>query len=253
MRFCGCRGLIADAPSRGKTAAPWRIRQRGWSFLALVSLAVPAQAEAQVSGSIALASNEMFRGESVSGNDPALSLALSLDHESGLFAGASASVAAGSADPRLTYASQYAGYAIRSGAFSIETGVIHRSYDRVVDLDYRKDFFEFYAGVTRNSIKARLFVSPDYRRNSRASYYGEINARLVSIGNWALDGHAGVSLIPDDSQSGQGSWQTYRDWRLQVSRPVGKLFLSAGVAGTNYPVYSASGRARVFASASMAF
>lgn len=195
----------------------------------------------------------MFRGESISDNDPALSLSLSLDGDSGWFAGASASVAAGNSDLRMTYASQYAGYAIRSGSTSLEAGLIHRTYDRIVDADYRKDFFEFYAGLTHKSIKARIYVSPDYRRKSRASYYGEINARLVAIDSWGLDGHAGMSLIPVEEQPGQTSWHSYQDWRLQISRPVGKLFLSAGVAGTNYPVYSPNGRARVFASASLAF
>lgn len=195
----------------------------------------------------------MFRGESISGNDPAFSMAVSVEGPAGLFAGASASVAVGKDDPHLSAATQYAGYALRQGRTSIEIGVIHRYYSRVIDTDYRKDFFEGYVGVSHRAIKARIYVAPDYLRNSRATYYGEINARLLARGQWSLDGHAGLSLIPRDINSGRKGMEHFRDWRVQVSRPVGKTFLSAGLAGTNYPVYSASGSARVFASISYAF
>lgn len=216
--------------------------------------ALSSPAYAQFAGSIGLSSNEMFRGETISANDPALSLSLSLDDESGLFAGVSASVAAGNSDPRMTNASQYAGYAKRFGETSVEAGIIRRTYERVVDIEYRKDFAEIYAGVTHRSLKARFYVSPNYRRDNRASYYGEINVRLIGFDQWSLDGHAGLSVQPGHQGSGTNpKMQTFRDWRLQISRPVGKLFLSGGVAATNYPVYSPSGKARIFASASYAF
>lgn len=211
-------------------------------------------AQAQFAGSIALSSNEMFRGESISDDDPALSVSVSMDDTSGLFAGAIVSMAAGGEPPRVTYASQYAGYAIRTGETSVEAGIIHRSYDRIVDTDYGKDFVELYAGVTHKAVKARLYISPDYRRDNRTSFYGEINARLFSAHGWGVDGHFGLSVIPDVKENSSGSTlRTYRDWRLQVSRPIGKIFLSAGAAATNYPVYSASGKARLFGTISYAF
>lgn len=210
-------------------------------------------AHAQISGTISLASNEMFRGESVSGNDPAVSAAFSLDSDSGLFAGASASIAAGGESPRLTSATQYAGYAIRKGQVSAEVGVIHRRYQRVVDTAYRRDYFEIYAGISTRTIKARVYVSPDYLVDGRSSYYGEVNARLLAVGKWSLDGHAGLHLIPPDIGSAKRGLRNYQDWRVQVSRPLGKVFVSAGIAGTNYPVFSPSGKARVFASISRAF
>lgn len=246
-RLRGYRRLMEIARSPIK----WLIC-KGLSLPFAIALSSPAYA--QLAGSIALSSNEMFRGETISANDPALSLSLSLDDESGLFAGVAGSVAVGNSDPRMTYASQYAGYAKRFGETSIEAGIIHRTYERVVDTEYRKDFVDIYAGVTHRSLKARIYVSPNYRRDNRASYYGEINARLIGVGEWSLDAHAGLSVQPEHQSTGSNSrMQTYPDWRLQVSRPVGKLFLSAGVAATNYPVYSPNGQARIFASASYAF
>ena len=210
-------------------------------------------AHAQFSGNVSLATNEVFRGETISSNDPALSLALGFDGPAGIFAGASASVAAGGDAPRINSSVQYLGYAIRKGEVSLEAGVIHRNYRRVVDGAYRKQFFEGYVGIARRALKARLHVSPDYLRDGRTTYYGEVNARLLALGKWGVDGHAGLSLIPHDIGSGRKGLRHYRDWRVQVSRPVGRAFVSAGAAGTNYPVYSTSGKARAFASLSYAF
>lgn len=248
-RWFGFRGLTQDAPSRTN-----RFASAQAIHLTFLLFATAGSASAQVAGSVSLSSNEMFRGETISGDDPALALSLSLDDSSGFFVGAAVSAAAGGADPRITYASQYAGYALRAGKTSIEAGIIHRSYERVIDTEYRRDFVELYAGVTHGSLKARVYVSPNYRLDNQVSYYGEINARLIAIRDWSLDGHVGLSLIPDSHIAGRGNTlQAYRDWRVQISRPLGKAFISGGIAGTNYPVYSASGNAKIFASVSYAF
>jgi len=212
-----------------------------------------AAASAQVAGNISLASDEIFRGETISRGDPALSLALSVDTPEGLFAGAGASIAAGKHDPRLSAAVQYAGYAIRRDRTSFEIGLIHRHYHSVFESDVRRDFFEGYAGVTHGALKARIYVSPDYHRGGHASYYAEVNARLLSVERWSLDGHAGLALTPHESLSGHTRLKDHYDWRIQASRPVGPLFVSLGIAGTTYPAYSRSGKGRGFVSLSHAF
>jgi uncharacterized protein (TIGR02001 family) len=221
-----------------------------WGTALACLTVVPAKA--QVAGSIALSTNELFRGETVTGDAPAVSAGISIDGPGGFFAGASATLTSGDGEVRVATSTQYAGYAVRSGEVSIEAGVVHRTYARIVDTDYRRGFFEGYLGASRKGLKLRLYVSPDYLRDGQASYYIDLNARLLRVGQWSLDGHAGLSLIPYE-KSVPGGLHDYHDWRLQVSRPVGNLFLSAGVVGTNYPVYDASGKARVFASASFAF
>lgn len=214
-------------------------------------LAAPARA--QVAGSITASSSEMFRGETISSGDPVLSASVSIDSRSGLFAGASASLALNTEVPRVSATVQYAGYARRWDKVTVEFGVIHRSYARSVDSDYRRSFFEGYAGMGIGAVRARVYVSPDYLIGGGASYYAEVNAPLLRHDKWRLDGHAGLSLIPYEPGSGRGGLRRYRDWRLTVTRPVGPLFLSAGVNGTNYPVYSETGRARVFGSVAWAF
>ena len=223
-------------------------------MLSVLTLGVPTAAHAQLAGTLELTTNQMFRGETISADDPALTLGVNLEGPAGTFIGASTSVAAGSGDPHIDAATQYAGIATRRGRTSFEAGVIHRTYDRIVDEDYRRGFFEGYVGVTHRGIKARLYVSPDYLRSGLVSYYVEVNARLLAVEQWSLDGHAGLSLIPTETAAGPHKIDDFEDWRLQASRPLGKqLFFSAGLSATNYPVYSASGRLRAFASVLYAF
>ena len=221
--------------------------------VAALALLPGSAAQAQFSGSVALASNEMFRGDTVSANAPTASLSLSLDDDSGLFAGGAASVAATAGDPRIVAANQYVGYAKRFGQLSLEGGLIHRSYARVVDTEYRRGFFEAYVGFTHKSLKGRVYVSPDYRRDGRTSAYAELNARLLALGRWNLEGHAGLSMIAQPDGIGRAPLRPFADWRLQLGRPIGPFFLTMGAAATAYPVYSSRGLTRAFVSFSHAF
>ncbi len=247
----GCRGLtqriagsVADRRGSG--------RRLLYLLPALAGLAA-TPAAAQVAGNVSLASADMFRGETLSGNDPALSVAVNIDHSSGLFAGASITAAAGDRDPRITSATQYAGYALRKGETSLEVGVIHRDYGEMFDPAYRKHYFEGFVGVSHRSIRARIYVSPDYLQDGRTTYYGEVNVKLLQAGKWSLNAHAGLSLIPADLDAEDQGMQDYEDWSVQISRPVGKFSVSLGVSGTNYPVFSENGRAKVFAVISRSF
>ncbi len=209
-------------------------------------------AHAQFAGSITLASKEMFRGESVGGNDPALSAAISFDHDSGLFAGASASMAAGSRDPYFLASNQYAGFALRRGKTSIELGVIHRDYDAVEDADYSTHYAEAFVGLSHGPIRARVYVSSDYLLDGSTSYYGEVEARLGRIEKCTIGVHGGLSLLPPETGT-DGGMRTYVDWNLHANRPLGKFSLSLGVSGTNYPVFGSSKGPTVFASINRAF
>ncbi len=225
--------------------------EAGLVLIGLLALATPARA--QLAGSVSASSSEMFRGESISSGDPVLAAGISFDTPGGFFAGASASLALNTEVPRISAMVQYAGFATRRGAVSLELGLIHRSYARIVDTDYRRGFFEGYVGAGVGGVRARVYVSPDYLRDGRASYYAEVGAPLLRHEKWRLEGHAGLSLIPYDKGTGRRGLRRYRDWRLTLSRPVGPLFLTLGVNGTNYPVYSETGRGRVFGSVAYAF
>jgi len=247
------RPLIPAAEAGASDQAPISQRMLPRVLLAGILATIPGHAFAQIAGNVALSSSLVFRGETVSDNDPALTLAFSLDDKSGFFAGGSVSLAAGDKDPRVAYHTEYAGYALRKGETSFELGAMQRGYHHVVDTAYRTDFVEGFVGVTHRGIRARVYVSPNYLQDSRTSYYGEVNMRLLSSGPWSVEGHAGLSLIPNADDPANVYTAAYYDWQLQVNRPIGKVFVSAGVAATNYPVYSSSGNARVFATVGYVF
>jgi uncharacterized protein (TIGR02001 family) len=217
----------------------------------LVAIAAPARA--QFAGSLTASSSEMFRGETISGADPALSAGVSFDTQSGFFVGASATLALDPNSPRVSAMVQYAGFAKRRGPVTLELGLIHRSYHTIVDTEYQREFFEGFVGAAVGGVRARFYTSPDYLRDGRATYYVEVNAPLLRHDKWQLEGHAGLSLIPYEKETRRSGLRNYRDWRLTLSRPVGPLYLSLGVNGSNYPVYSDTGRGRVFGSVAYAF
>ncbi len=222
-------------------------------LIASAALVGPAPALAQLAGNVTLQSNQTFRGETISRDDPGIAVAISVDSDSGLYAGADASFAAGSGKPRFTAANQYAGYAIKRGALSLEAGVVHRNYGSMFDTAYRMRFFEFYAGASLRRIRLRVYVSPDYLIDGRTTYYIDSSAGLATISRWKIDGHAGLSLIPPDLTERRGHLRSYVDWSLRASRPLGRFTFSAALTGTNYPVFSPSGKARYSASLSRAF
>jgi uncharacterized protein (TIGR02001 family) len=204
-----------------------------------------------VAGNLAIASNELFRGDSLSDESPVLRGALSIDLPAGFFAGGSLSLAQREAGVRAIASSQYAGWAVRTGQVSIEAGAIHRHYTLIVDHDYRPDYVEVFAGVSGGKARLRLSVSPDYLRSGRVSYYGDAGIRLFRLRGVAFDGHAGLSLIPDGARANR--LVPYVDASVDASRPLGPFTVTATLAWTNYPVFSASNGPRFAASIGKSF
>lgn len=220
---------------------------------AIGSMAWTQPASSQVAANVTIQSNQMFRGETISADDPGLTVAASVDLPHGFYAGADASIAAGNRGLRVTASNQYIGISKRIGETSVDMGVVHREYGPIFDTAYRRSFNEIFAGVTLRKLQLRAFLSPDYLVDGRNTYYIEANARILSAGDWGLDGHAGLALIPHDLGDPRTGLIAYRDWSLNASRPVGKFKLNLGVAATNYPVFGSSGKARVSASISRSF
>jgi len=199
---------------------------------------------------VAVNSNAVYRGETISDDDPAITLAVGYDNPTGFYLGADASVAAGAHDPLLVASSQYAGYTFKSGKTSIEFGLVHHDYRELADVDYNAHYSEAFVGLRRGKARMRIYVSPDYLKDGGPSYYGEVEAQLLKVSQWSLQGRAGLSVIPSGAP---GAFDVYYDWSVQASRSLGKLDVGLGVTGSNYPVFGSSGSARFFASVSRAF
>lgn len=221
---------------------------------------LPTAAQAQFAGNVSLMTSEIFRGESTSGDDAAASLEISYDHVSGLFAGASVTIAGGESSLHYNGSNQYVGYAWRQGETSLEFGAIHRDYaaGSLFDEAYSPHYFEGFVGYARRNLRMRIYVSPDYLRDGGATFYGEVNTRLVKLGQWSFNGHGGVSAIPADP--GDTGMRLYYDWSLQANRALGGFALGLGIAATNYRVFGPDkgpgflqNNPRIFASISRAF
>jgi len=90
------------------------------------------------------------------------------------------------------------------------------------------------------------------------SYYGEFNGTMLTLSNWSLMGHSGVTAVPPDP--GNGGIRFYYDLSVQANRNIGKFKLGLGVATTNYPVFGVDkgpglfdNNPRAFATISRAF
>jgi uncharacterized protein (TIGR02001 family) len=219
-----------------------------------------APAGAQIAGSVTLSSTMLFRGESVSADRPAVTLAATWEGPAGLYAGGDIAVMPGSTNddgtdsgPRMAMAEQYAGIARRVGVVSLEVGAIHRDYARMYDEAYRLHFTEIYVGVSHPRGRLRLYVSPDYLRDGRTTYYLDGQAPVATLAGFALSAHAGLSLIPHDLDTGRGGLRRYADIGLTATRKLGRFDLAGGVAATNYPVFGPRGRPRAFVAASISF
>jgi uncharacterized protein (TIGR02001 family) len=239
----------------GRATDGWFSKSRLAFACALLSAigghSVPAHAQA--SANVTLATSDVFRSESTSGDDLAASVEVAYDHPSGIFAGASITVAGGEHDPHINGSTQYAGYALRRGETSFELGLLHRDYNArsLFDDAYAPHYFEGFVGVTHRSLKLRLYASPDYLRDGRATYYGEANARLLKVGKWSLNGHTGISAIPPDP--GETGTQFHYDACVQANRSLGKYALGLGVAATSYPVFGPDNGSAVFDNKPRAF
>jgi uncharacterized protein (TIGR02001 family) len=145
---------------------------------------------AQVSGTLSVVSDDRVRGVSLSNGQPAAQLDVSYDHDSGLYGGAFASnVKFYRHSPQELQLTGYAGYARRLPAgWSVDGGATYSTFSG--DGDY--DYLELHAGVSSQSLTARVYYSPDYFGVSVHTVYGELNGSYRLTERLKLIGHAGV-------------------------------------------------------------
>ncbi|UTY59249.1 TorF family putative porin [Massilia sp. erpn] len=136
--------------------------------------AAPA-ASAQVSGSIAYASDYRFRGMSLSDGRASVQFGLAYDGSDGWYAGAllaGTRLDAGRAGQHLL---AYGGYAQRlANGLVWELGGSRSAFSQAPDYGYG----ELYAGLSGERFGVRLYYSPNYFGHGARTLYAEINATL---------------------------------------------------------------------------
>lgn len=190
------------------------------SAVAVLRLAGPAQAEVGLSA--AVDSDDRVRGVSFSDGNPVLSLNLTYDHISGVYAGVSATaVATDHIGPEMLGDVVYLGYAGRlSPETSWDVGVSNSNVSVYPDIAYRYNYTELYAGITRNNISTHLYYSPRYLGGA-ATLYGEVNGSWKLSRRWRLLAHVGaLTSLGGGSLTYAGRAQF--DGRLGVARAFGR-------------------------------
>jgi uncharacterized protein (TIGR02001 family) len=225
--------LIVESPRPALAAAAIGL------FLGL-GLASPARAQLAVSGT--LASDLRIRGLSFSDRRPVVSLALTYDHSSGFYAGATAY-----AGPTEHSGVQWIGYQIDVGyAGRIgstgpgwDAGVANTELTQYLDHKYTANYTEIFGGVSGRNVSAHLFVSPDYLGEHVVTAYLDLEGAIHPAPRWRLFGHAGV-LAPL-GRCDPELVRTRFDLRAGVAREFDHVELQAAWTHisprTDYPLY----------------
>ena len=201
-----------------------RVRSRRLSalWLAISVLAAPRVAAAQVGASVALDSDYRVRGLSVTGLRPAVSLSLSYDHPSGVYAGGSLIGLASGPEPRIIGRSEYLGFsAPLGGGRSWDVGVNHQDYDLYFERRFEVRYSEVYLGLVQGDVSAHVYFAPNYPRRGLNTAYAEVNGahRIAEV--WRLTGHLGAHARLGGSAAKDGRRERY-DIQLGVTREFPK-------------------------------
>lgn len=201
------------------------------SLAAALGVLLAQAGHAQVAGSISVESDDRFRGRSLSSGQPVAMASLSYDHPSGIYVdGALVAQLAGDG-AGVTRLQGDIGYAVKlDTALSLDLGVQRSQYTSHYSIGRAAHYTEFFVGLTRHRVSARVYYSPDYLRAGTTTLYTEAEVAIVRSEKWHLSAHAGrlfyLSLAP-----AYASFRDQNDWRLSLSRDLHGFEVHAALSG----------------------
>ncbi|MBV8211157.1 MAG: hypothetical protein JO133_13970 [Burkholderiaceae bacterium] len=211
-----------------------------WALALLTALAASGSL-AQVSGTASIASDDRFRGVSLTHGRPAAQMEVTYDDASGWYAGAFGSnVEFDPADGQQAQISGYGGYALRlQRGWSADAGAAYSTFSK--DSDYR--YLELHAGVSNEAASARLYYSPNYFGGSIHTLYAELNGSYRISERFRLIGHAGLLQAFSGATDRTGGTHPHADFLAGAEIQIAALRLQLGrvfADGANsiYPVVS---------------
>ena len=205
----------------------------GLSAVSLLALATPAMAEDEmpawkITGSATLVSDYRFRGFTQSGENAAVQAGITLNHESGFYAGTwgSSISFAGNAEIDL-----FAGYtkAVAPGV-TVDVGLLYYLYPK--KSGGPTDFFEPYANLTGTVGPATIKVGVNYAWNqsalgdNSAIYFHAEPSIAIPNTPLSLDAHIGYAMS-DAFPGGYGA--DHHVWDYSIGGAVAYKNLSFGV------------------------
>jgi uncharacterized protein (TIGR02001 family) len=211
-------------------------RRRRLARLAVVAtLLAPAwPAAAQVSGAVAIQSDDIWQGLSLGLGYPALSASLAYDDKSGLYAGATGILT----DTRrfgveplgFIVDAGFAGRADKGTAYDV--GAIDAQVYAYFDSRLSFNYAGLYGGLGRGDVGAHVFVYPDYPLTGRPAVYVDLSASHRLDARWRVFGHLGV-----DTWIAPGSSVHARlDAQAGVARRLGDVELQLMWVGVTSPL-----------------
>jgi uncharacterized protein (TIGR02001 family) len=215
----------------------------------VIACALPGAAGAQVAAQLSVATDDRFRGFSLSGGRPVVGAAITWDDMSGVYVDVQALAASdvGRGFGLLSGAVSL-GYAKRLGSErSLDIGVTRTQFTSRYVTGRATDYTDIYAGVTAGMLIARVHLSPHYFGSRTTGGYVELGAAVPLTPGLRLTGHAGLSqrLAYEAHASGIN---THYDLSVGATRTFGcvELGLSLDTRGPSQKTRNArSGMARV--------
>jgi len=199
---------------------------------ALLLFAAPACAE--VGATVTLASQDRFRGYSVSDGYPAATFSLSYDDAAGPYLEGSVMVAGNPSHgiERSRFEGN-AGYAMRlKNGPTLDAGIVHAEYTGYRIYDRQAVFTEIYAGLIAGHVSAHVHYSPTYFQHGITTFYTDLDGSASLTPRLRLSAHCGMLFQIDGSHEPAGSHM--RDWRIGASTDVKNLTFEVALAsGSN--------------------
>ena len=234
-----------------------RLSGRSRLLLGSILILFTTPASAEVGATLTLASQDRFRGYSVSDGYPAATFSLSYDDAGGPYVEGSVMLAGNPSDGlERTRFEGNAGYAIRlKNGPTLDAGVVHAEYTGYRIYGRQAVFTEFYAGLITNHVQAHLHYSPNYFQHGVSTFYADVDGTTELAPRLRLSGHIGMLFQLDGSHEAAGT--RTEDWRIGVSTDVRKLTFELALASGSekrsfYGLVRNGGTALLF-SASKAF
>jgi uncharacterized protein (TIGR02001 family) len=221
-------------------------------------LVIASPAFAQLSGNIAVRSDDRFRGRSVSQGRPTMALDLSYDHKSGIFLDVVVKgVATREYGPKFLSVQENLGYAHQIGPrLSFDLGVTNSDYTKYYNDLRSVNYQDYYVGLTKGAISAHIHYSPRYFGLPLDVVYGEADGAIRLKKNWRLTGHVGV-LQQVSGRTLGSSGRTHYDYRIGTVVTCGPVDLvlewTGGGPGKEYYNDDYHSRDRVVAGATLNF
>lgn len=222
---------------------------------ALIFFSAPVCAE--VGATVTLASQDRFRGYSVSDGYPAATFALSYDDAAGPYVEGSVMLAGNPSDglERSRFEAN-AGYALRlAHGPTLDAGVVHAEYTGYRIYGTQAVFTEFYAGVITGPIQAHVHYAPTYFQRGVSTFYTDIDGTTQIAPRLRLSAHVGALFQLEGHHEAAGTHT--QDWRIGASTDIRKLTFELALASGSdkrsfYGVVKGGGTALLF-SVSKAF